>query len=101
MLTSSCTFHVHTLVDVSLAYVTLQFLDSSFSIQLYLQDSAPLLVAAAAGQGQAAQALLAGGALVDAPSSTGGTAMIAAATDGHIQCMEVLQAHNAGRANYK
>lgn len=70
-------------------------------MQLYLQDSSPLLVAAAAGQGSAAQALLAGGALVDATSSTGETAMIVAATHGHVQCMELLQACNAGRANFE
>lgn len=68
------------------------------SIWLYLQDSSPLLVAAAAGQAHTTQALLAGGALVDAPSSTGETAMIVAAAHGHVRCMAVLQAYNAGRA---
>ena len=56
-----------------------------------------MLAAAAAGQGDAMQALLDGGALVDASSSTGETAMMAAASHGHVHCMEVLQAFSAGR----
>ena len=72
--------------------------DTNRCIRLYPQDSSPLLVAAAAGQAHTTQALLAGGALTDAPSSTGETAMIVAATHGHVRCMAVLRAYNAGRA---
>jgi ankyrin repeat protein len=62
-----------------------------------MQDSSPLLAAAAAGQGSAVGALLSGGALTDAPDVTGGTAMMAAAAQGHVDCMHILLGFHAGK----
>lgn len=84
--------------DLSLRHAKLTSPNRLLSDRLYLQDSTPLLVAAAAGQAHTTQALLAGGALVDSPGSTGETALIVAATHGDIRCMAVLRAYNAGRA---
>lgn len=64
-----------------------------------MQDSSPLLAAAAAGQGSAVAALLTGGALPDAPDVTGVTAMMAAAAEGHVDCMRILLGFNAGKAD--
>ncbi len=62
-----------------------------------MQDSSPLLAAAAAGQGSAVRALLSGGALIDAPDVTGVTAMMAAAAQGHVDCMQILLSFHAGK----
>ena len=62
-----------------------------------MQDSSPLLAAAAAGQGSAVGALLSGGALIDAPDVTGVTAMMAAAAQGHVDCMQILLGFHAGK----
>ncbi len=62
-----------------------------------MQDSSPLLAAAAAGQGSAVGALLSGGALIDAPDVTGVTAMMAAAAQGHFECMQILLGFHAGK----
>ena len=43
------------------------------------------------------QALLEGRALVDGPDAKGKTALMAAASAGHIACMEVLLSFDAGR----
>lgn len=62
-----------------------------------MQDSSPLLAAAAAGQGSAVRALLSGGALIDAPDVTAVTAMMAAAAQGHVDCMQILLGFHAGK----
>ena len=62
-----------------------------------MQDSSPLLAAAAAGQGSAVGALLSAGALIDAPDVTGVTAMMAAAAQGHVDCMQILLGFHAGK----
>ena len=62
-----------------------------------MQDSSPLLAAAAAGQGSAVRALLSGGALTDTPDVTGVTAMMAAAAQGHVDCMQILLSFHAGK----
>jgi len=72
-------------------------LHSLFVWVLFMQDSSPLLAAAAAGQGSAVGALLSGGALIDAPDVTGVTAMMAAAAQGHVDCMQILLGFHAGK----
>ena len=69
-------------------------------LRLHLQDSSPLLAAASAGQGSAVGALLSGGALPDAPDVTGVTALMAAAGQGHLDCMDVLLGFDAGKAGF-
>ena len=46
-------------------------------------------------------ALLSGGALPDAPDVTGVTALMAAAGQGHLDCMDVLLGFDAGKAGFR
>ena len=66
-------------------------------VMFALQDSSPLLAAAAAGRGSAMRVLLSAGALPDAPDVTGAAALMVAAAHGHVACMELLLGFDAGK----
>jgi ankyrin repeat protein len=60
-----------------------------------LHGTTPLMDAAGAGGLKAVEALLAGGAEVDAQDNFGGTALVYAAREGHTDVIRMLIAHGA------